>query len=77
VEVGTPAFELSSLVPNDRVRVDGDKEYVFKGIDLLGAVFVDPVRRRSFTTSYSPLVMSSTFDVVARTAFATRDAPPD
>ena len=72
VEVGSPAFDLSLLVPNDLVRVNGKDEYVFKGIGHSGPVFLHPQTQELVTTSYSPLVMSDSFKVVKRTAFVDR-----
>ena len=73
VEVGTPVYELTFMVPNDLVRVNGEKEYIFKGIGRSGPIFSDPKTQECFTTSYSALVMSDSFEVVKRSAFITSE----
>lgn len=69
VEVGSPAFEASLLVPDDIVRINNKKEYVFKGIGRSGPLFVDRKTQESFATSFSPLVMAESFQVIERRAF--------
>lgn len=73
IEVGTPAYELSALVPNDLVRVNGEKEYIFKGIGRSGLIFADPKTRECFATSYAPLVMPDSFEVLKRSAFVSAE----
>jgi hypothetical protein len=69
VEVGSPAFEVSTLVPNDLVSINSGPNYIFRGIGRSGPLFVDPETREVFSTSFSALVMPENFVVVKRTTF--------
>ncbi|OHT09166.1 hypothetical protein TRFO_22089 [Tritrichomonas foetus] len=72
VEVGSPAFEVSMLLPDDIVRINGQKEYIFVGIGRSGLYFVDTKTNETFSTSFSPLVMDDAFQVISRTVYPLR-----
>jgi hypothetical protein len=68
-EVGSPAFEVATLVPNDLVEIDGRRKVIFKGIGRSGPTFLDPDTNELFSTSFSALVMPESFVVLERTLF--------
>jgi hypothetical protein len=67
-EVGSPAFEVSCMVPNDVVRING-KDFVFRGVGRSGPVFIDLSTDECLVTSFSSLVLLESFQVRERTAF--------
>ncbi|KAK8860407.1 hypothetical protein M9Y10_012072 [Tritrichomonas musculus] len=72
VEVGSPAFEVSNLMPDDVVRINNKNVYRFIGIGRSGLYFVDTKTDEIFATSFSPLVMTDGFEIVSRTIFPLR-----
>jgi hypothetical protein len=68
-EVGSPALELSVMVPGDAVEVAGAKRFVFKGISRSGPLFVDRETKEAFATSFCSLVMADSFKVLQRPVF--------
>ena len=73
VEVGSPAFEVSNLMPDDVVRINNKNVYRFIGIGRSGLYFVDTKTDEIFATSFSPLVMTDGFEIVSRTIFPLRE----
>ena len=72
VEVGSPAFDISILLPDDTVRINGKNNYKFIGIGKSGLYFVKTQTGEIIVTSYSPLVMSDSFEVISRTVYPLR-----
>jgi hypothetical protein len=68
-EVGSPAFEVGALVPNDLVAINGKRRVVFKGIGRSGPTFLDPETNELFSTSFSALIMPESFVVLERSLF--------
>lgn len=73
VEVGSPAFEVSNLMPDDVVKINNKNVYRFIGIGRSGLYFVDTKTDEIFATSFSPLVMTDGFEIVSRTIFPLRE----
>jgi hypothetical protein len=67
-ECGSPAFEISNLVPGDIVEVSG-KKVTFRGLTDGGTFFVDEENGRVHRATFAPLVMVDAFKVVSRVAF--------
>lgn len=68
VQVGSPTFDASSIIPSDTVEIDGT-ELVFHGIGSDGLVFVT-TDTFECATSYVPLILQGNFKVLSRPAFS-------
>lgn len=69
VEVGSPALEISNLLPDDIVKMNNNKVYRFVGLGRSGLYFVDPNTEEAFSTSFAPLIMTEGFEVIQSTVY--------